>query len=84
MDKRRVAIKLKSIEYLGGKCERCGFDGHPAALQFHHRDPSKKIFRISNAYKYNWETKIVLELEKCELVCANCHAVEHSKYYMED
>jgi len=74
--------KIKGVEYLGSKCMRCGFD-HPSALQFHHRDPSTKLFNITSKElsmprKYPWETMILPELDKCDLLCANCHFLEHT------
>lgn len=71
--------KLQAIAVLGSKC-KCGQD-HPAALQFHHRDPSTKMFELTSKTlsapkKFPWET-ILLEIEKCDLVCANCHAIAH-------
>ena len=74
--------KIKGVEYLGGKCIRCGFD-HPSALQFHHRDPSQKLFNITSKElsmprKYPWGTRIIPELDKCDLLCSNCHFLEHT------
>jgi type VI protein secretion system component VasA len=59
------------------KCERCGFD-HPAALVFHHRDPAYKDLSIAAAITSGWgRERIAKEILKCEVVCANCHAIEH-------
>jgi hypothetical protein len=74
--------KIKACEYLGGKCMRCGFD-HPSALQFHHRDPAQKLFtltskELSMPRKYPWNTMILPELEKCDLLCSNCHFLTHA------
>lgn len=74
--------KIKGCEYLGSQCMRCGFD-HPSALQFHHRDPSQKLFNVTSKElsmprKYPWDTMIVPELDKCDLLCANCHFLEHT------
>lgn len=41
--KRRHRVKEMSVEYLGGKCQVCGYRKCPQALDVHHRDPSKKI-----------------------------------------
>ena len=73
--------KIKAVNYLGGKCE-CG-EEHPSALQFHHRDPSTKLFNITTKHLgspklYPWNTVIVPELDKCDLLCANCHFKEHA------
>ena len=61
------------------KCERCGFD-HPAALDFHHKDPTQKSFGIS-ANKHIDKEKVLDEIKKCEVLCANCHRVEHATHY---
>lgn len=76
---RRRRVRQKAIEYLGGRCVRCGYDRCPDALEFHHRDSSKKDFGISSrGYTRSW-TKIREEIEKCELLCANCHREVHAQ-----
>ena len=70
--KRRIKIKQQCLEYKGNKCIHCGYDRCPAALDFHHVDPSKKSFNISIAYIRAWH-HIQNELDKCILLCANCH-----------
>jgi len=74
-------IKQKAVSLMGGECTRCGYKEHPAALQFHHTDPSNKDVSWNKLRLRAW-TKIKLELEKCIILCANCHAIEHtySKY----
>lgn len=58
-------------------CERCGFND-PRALTFHHRDPSTKSFPIATyAWKVSWE-RLVAEIAKCDVLCANCHMIEHN------
>ena len=60
------------------QCIQCGFD-HPAALVFHHRDPSQKNGNIS-VVVFSWEKKRILkEIEKCDVLCANCRRVLHFK-----
>ena len=61
------------------KCERCGFD-HPAALDFHHKDPTQKSFGIS-ANKHIGKEKVLEEIKKCKVLCANCHRIEHAIRY---
>lgn len=68
----RKRVKIKSIEYLGGKCYICGYSKCIEALHFHHLDPSQKMFNISGS-SYSWD-RIRNELNKCILLCANCHA----------
>lgn len=71
--KRRRKVKLMAIEYKGGQCCICGYNRHPSALELHHLDPSQKGFGIGDkGYTRSWE-KIKAELDKCVLVCANCH-----------
>lgn len=74
---RRFRAKAAAIKYLGGKCIKCGWSGNQAALQFHHKDPSKKHFIIGNVGNKSWDS-IKSEIEKCNLLCANCHMIEHS------
>lgn len=71
-------IKLKAIEYKGGSCVQCGYDKHPSALQFHHNDPKEKDVTWNRLKLRNWD-KITFELDKCSLLCANCHSIVHSK-----
>jgi len=58
------------------KCERCGFS-HPAALDFHHRDSSTKEFTIGSRRTLPSNTKTLKEIEKCEVLCSNCHRIHH-------
>lgn len=75
---RRVRTKNAAIKYLGGHCNRCGFDKHPAALEFHHKNGKKdKVFTIADVANRKWEV-VKKELDKCELICSNCHRIEHS------
>lgn len=58
------------------KCEICG-ENHPSVIQFHHKDPSIKKESISLMYwKVNKE-KVMEEIEKCSVLCANCHFKLH-------
>lgn len=74
--KRRMKHLL--VQYKGGKCENCGYDKCEAALQFHHRNPEEKEFNLShiNFATYDIE-KLYEEIDKCDLLCANCHAEIH-------
>lgn len=73
----RQRRKLESIKYLGGSCSLCGYDRCPDSLHFHHKDPSQKDFSMSSkGLTRSWEhTKH--ELDKCILLCANCHGEVH-------
>lgn len=75
--KRRKKLRQLAREYRGGKCELCGYSKSQRALSFHHRDPKKKSFGISmKGLTRSWE-KIRLEIDKCVLLCANCHMEVH-------
>lgn len=57
-------------------CARCG-ESHPAALQFHHRNREEKEFEIGLYTALGCSKKRLLaEIEKCDVLCANCHAKE--------
>lgn len=71
----RQKLKLRAIEYKGGACLVCGYSKSVRALHFHHLDPSQKDFNIS-AFKKAWN-KLTSELDKCVLLCSNCHAEVH-------
>ena len=74
VSKRRRSLKRKLVEEAGGRCALCGFDGHPAALQFHHLDPSPTAFHLSEGGLSRGIKQSRVEMEKCVLLCANCHA----------
>lgn len=77
--KRRKKIRKMAIEILGGKCVNCGYDRCSDALDIHHRNSSEKDFGISaRGYTRSWE-KIKDELNKCDLLCANCHRELHAQ-----
>ena len=86
-EKNRRLAKRKR-QWLAGikktlECERCG-ENHPATLTFHHKDSSEKDFEIGNAIVLGYSKKRILaEIEKCEVLCANCHAIEHLGYLYE-
>lgn len=82
-DKSRRNSKLIYLEYKGSKCEICGYDKCEASLSFHHRDPNDKVFwigalneRITNISEL--KNYIAEELDKCDVICRNCHIEKHS------
>jgi len=77
---RRKKVKLLAVEYKGGSCIQCGYNQHIAALEFHHTNPNEKEFNFGDVKNRKWET-IKQELDKCVLLCSNCHRIEHSDYY---
>jgi hypothetical protein len=58
------------------KCNRCP-ENHPACLQFHHSDPTQKEVTVSQVVRWWSIRRIMEEVAKCEVLCANCHAKEH-------
>jgi predicted HNH restriction endonuclease len=76
--KRQRDRKKQAIEYKGGKCELCGYSKCQDAFDFHHTDPEQKEFNLS-AGKFTSFNKFKSELDKCMLLCANCHREIHSK-----
>lgn len=72
----RKRTKQKLIEYKGGKCEICGYNKCVNALEFHHKNPLEKDFQISGSSKSFENLKS--EVDKCLLVCANCHREIHA------
>lgn len=74
---RQRKFKRNCIEYKGGKCEMCGYDRCDAALEFHHKNPSEKDFSLAHVKLTSFSDKIRQELDKCMILCANCHREEH-------
>lgn len=75
--KRRKKIRQLAIEYKGGKCSLCGYEKCLRALEFHHLESDEKDFGISaKGYTRSWDS-VKQELDKCILVCANCHREVH-------
>lgn len=73
VSRRRRKVKERAIEYLGGQCKICGYCRYQGALDFHHIDPATKDFGIGQyGHSRSWE-RVKEELDKCMLVCANCH-----------
>lgn len=75
---RHNAIKLLCVQYKGGKCVHCGYDKYIGALEFHHTDKNKDYglserIRIKKSFN-----EMKSELDKCDLVCSNCHREIHS------
>jgi hypothetical protein len=71
-----IAKKIRAIDLLGGRCQKCGYNSCIAAMTFHHRDPQTKEFDWNSLRKRNWKT-IETELLKCDLLCNRCHTELH-------
>lgn len=76
VSQRHKAAKLKAIEYLGGKCFDCGGSFPPYVYDFHHLDGETKLDNPSRFLRGNWDLAVA-ELDKCVLLCANCHRGRH-------
>lgn len=68
------------INYKGGQCAYCGYNKCSRALEFHHLNPNEKDFGISTILTRN-VASLKAEVDKCVLLCANCHAEEHQRLY---
>jgi hypothetical protein len=79
----RYTIKIgmekrsRSLTYKGGKCIICGFHKYSSSLAFHHVDSSKKDVAFRHMRGWSWE-RIRQELDKCEILCKNCHSALHA------
>jgi hypothetical protein len=67
---RKVAIQ----DLKRKPCMDCGIEYHPVCMQFDHRESDKKFKNLSKMTNYSWD-RIMEEISKCDLVCANCHAL---------
>lgn len=74
---RWINRKIKAIEYKGGNCSVCGYDKYYGALEFHHTNPKEKELDWNKLRLTSWEN-IERELDKCILLCANCHREAHA------
>ncbi len=76
--RRRKKIRQMAIDYKGGKCQICGYDRCDEAMEFHHLSGNKKDFGISQrGYTRSWN-RVKVELDKCIMLCANCHHEVHA------
>jgi hypothetical protein len=72
--------KALAIEYKGGSCNDCNTVVHQAAFEFHHLDPTQKDIdpaHLIGEHIRGLTDKAKVELDKCILLCANCHRVRH-------
>ncbi len=75
---RRKAVKQNALDYKGKKCIFCSYNKYEGALEFHHKVSSTKKFGISQkGYTRSWKV-VKDELDKCILVCSNCHKEVHA------
>lgn len=77
LKRQRIATKELVTSSKASGCRRCGIS-NPVVLEFHHRDPLTKKFAISGAKNRSILT-VMQEIAKCDVLCANCHRLEHAK-----
>lgn len=75
--KRWIDRKKKAVHLMGSECSICGYDKNYAALDFHHVDPSEKEADWKSLRLKKWDS-VIKELQKCVLLCKNCHAEVHN------
>lgn len=73
----RQRMKERLVNYKGGKCQLCGYNLCITALEFHHLNSKDKDFTVSKYSNLKWDT-VVSEVDKCIMVCANCHREIHA------
>ena len=74
---RQRKHKKIAVQYKGGSCLACGFSRYAGALDFHHLDPKRKDTGIAKLARSPLTDKVRQELDKCVLLCANCHRMVH-------
>lgn len=81
LQKKRVnetILKLRLYKESRG-CMDCG-ESNPLVLDFDHRDPAKKSFTIGSVARKGWSLEVLYkEIDKCDVVCANCHRIRTAK-----
>jgi hypothetical protein len=70
--------KRRAVEHMSSECFECERTGPPALFEFHHLDAGAKEFGISKSGIVRTWDEIVAELEKCVMLCANCHREVHA------
>src|SRR5687767_15160704 len=78
--RRRKSLKCQAVAYKGGCCSVCGYDRCHAALTFHHLDRQKEFGIAAKGYTRSW-ARVKAELDRCLLVCANCHIEIHAQLH---
>jgi hypothetical protein len=77
---RKRAIALWYAELKSQLACRICAETHPACIQFHHPDPLAKETSVATAVRRGWgRARILDEIQKCEVLCANCHAKHHAR-----
>ena len=72
--RRAVVDDLK----LSRGCSECGFNTHVAALEFHHLVPGEKEGCVGKLLREASMERLLAEIAKCKVLCANCHRIVHA------
>jgi len=77
--KHEIAKIRKYIDsFKEAGCLHCGYNKHPCAIDFHHRDPKTKVYLLSQISMHTKDIDIIKrEIDKCDVLCANCHRILH-------
>ena len=78
--RNRKVKRATLVAEAGGQCQLCGYDRYIGALEFHHLDPSQKVFAMSQGGQTVSLERLRAEAAKCVLLCANCHAEVEGGY----
>lgn len=79
VQRRRSKVKKLLVEYKGGCCQFCGYNKSVKSLHFHHLDPNEKEFGVSMKGRTLAIETLKKEVDKCILLCANCHGELHDE-----
>jgi hypothetical protein len=69
--------RKKALEYLGNKCVYCEYNKYDCSIEIHHLNPEEKDTAFSSMRNWSWK-RLEKELQKCVLLCKNCHAALHN------
>jgi AcrR family transcriptional regulator len=72
--RQKFRARIQAIKLEAG-CADCHYNGHPAALDFDHLAGTEKMFTIGSAGSGHAWRDVLLEIAKCDVVCANCHRI---------
>ena len=84
IDNKRYTRNLEIFKYKGGECAHCKLrePDHLEIYDYHHIDPSTKLYSVSNMMNGPMD-RLIAEVDKCLLLCSNCHRKEHARLNKE-
>lgn len=79
--KQRKELKARLVRESGGRCVNCGYNKSLWSLEFHHRDAATKDREVGHLIRDRKYEAAKAEVDKCDLVCSNCHGeLEEAKW----